>query len=135
MRRTRVPLVVITLLTAGCASGGGYGSGPNSSTPASTPQSSAPTSTGTATASGVALKIASFAYDPTPLTVTAGQQVPVTNADSAEHTVTSDMAGLFAANEIKYGKSVTFTAPKTAGTYTFHCAYHPRMHGTLVVKG
>jgi plastocyanin len=67
--------------------------------------------------------------------VTPGQKVPVTNADSAEHTATSDVAGLFAADDIKNGKTVTFTAPTKAGTYTFHCTYHASMHGTLVVKG
>jgi plastocyanin len=116
------------LLAAGCGS--------SSKTPSAAPTSAAPTSSATtpATGGGGALKIASFAYDPTPLTVTPGEQVAVTNADSAEHTVTSDMAGLFAADEIKYGKSVTFTAPAKAGTYTFHCQYHSNMHGTLVVK-
>jgi plastocyanin len=126
MIRVRVPVAILLLLAAGCSS--------SSKAPASSaPTGAAPTATVPATSSG-ALKIAKFAYDPTPLTVTPGQQVTVANADSAEHTVTSDMAGLFAANEVKYGKSVTFTAPAKAGSYTFHCAYHANMHGTLIVK-
>ena len=87
----------------------------------------------TAPAGGTALTIATFAYDPTPLTVVPGAVIPVTNNDGTEHTVTSDLAGLFAANDIGHGKTITFSAPSKAGTYRFHCAYHPNMHGTLVV--
>ena len=117
--RTRVPVVAVMLMAAGCSSG-------------SSTQSSAPTTTSGGTG---ALTIASFAYDPSPLTVGPGQKIPVTNTDSAEHTVTSDMAGLFLADDVKNGKTVTFTTPTKAGTYTFHCQYHPNMHGTLIVTG
>jgi plastocyanin len=108
--------VAVVLLLAGCSGS----SGTKSSTPSG---------------AGGGLRIAGFAYQPTPMTVKAGQKVDVTNADSAEHTVTSDLAGLFLADEVKNGKTVTFTAPAKAGTYTFHCAYHSAMHGTLVVTG
>jgi plastocyanin len=80
------------------------------------------------------LKIAGFAFGPNPLTVAPGQVVSVSNADSVEHTATSDQAGLFVGDDIKPGKTVTFKAPTRVGTYTFHCEYHPSMHGTLVVK-
>jgi plastocyanin len=80
-----------------------------------------------------AVKIASFAYDPTPLTVAPATTIPVTNTDGAEHTLTSDLAGLFKADDIKSGKTVTFKAPTRSGRYTFHCEYHASMHGTLIV--
>lgn len=105
---------------AGAAKGsGGYG---------------APASAPAAAAAAGALKIAGFKYDPTPLTVAPGQAVPVTNADSAVHTATSDVAGLFIADDVQTGKTITFTAPTKPGTYTFHCRYHASMHGTLIVK-
>jgi plastocyanin len=31
------------------------------------------------------------------------------------------------------GKTATFTAPTTPGSYPFHCEYHRTMHGVLVV--
>jgi plastocyanin len=95
------------------------------------PASQAPTSPG---AAGLTLTIEQFAYSPTPLTVAPGAVISVTNKDAQEHTVTSDKDKLFKADEIKKGTPVTFTAPATAGTYTFFCDYHPRMHGTLIVR-
>ena len=79
------------------------------------------------------MKIAGFAYDPTPLTVAPGAVIPVTNQVGPEHTVTSDVAGLFRSDDIAHGKTVTFTAPLKPGKYTFHCQYHASMHGTLIV--
>jgi plastocyanin len=116
------------LLAAGCGS---------SSTPPTASKSEAPSQTPTAAAGAAksAVTIAGFAYAPTPVTVSPGEKVDVTNTDSAEHTITSDMAGLFLADDVKTGMHVTFTAPSKAGTYTYHCQYHPNMHGTLVVKG
>lgn len=91
---------------------------------------------GTPAAAGVegALKIGGFHYNPSPLTVAPGQMVSATNSDGAEHTVTSDQKGLFSGDNIAQGKTVTFKVPTKPGTYTFHCEYHARMHGTLIVK-
>ena len=47
--------------------------------------------------------------------------------------VTSDTAGLFN-EDIEAGETETITVPNEPGTYTFHCTYHPSMHGTLTVK-
>ncbi|GAC1595508.1 MAG: hypothetical protein NVS3B21_18580 [Acidimicrobiales bacterium] len=57
----------------------------------------------------------------------------VTNRDPVAHTVTSDTSGQFNVN-VQPGATATFTAPKSPGTYKFHCIYHGNMHGTLVVK-
>ncbi|MFL6076434.1 MAG: cupredoxin domain-containing protein [Mycobacteriales bacterium] len=62
-----------------------------------------------------------------------GTTVTVTNKDSAPHTVTADN-GEFQTEELSQGQSGTFTAPARAGTYKFHCAVHPNMHGTLTVQ-
>lgn len=100
------------------------------------PGSSAPsTSASPALTKADALVISGFSYDPSPLTVKAGATVTVTNQDSADHTVDSDVASLFTSGNVARGTPVTFVVPKKAGSYTFHCAYHPRMHGTLVVTG
>jgi len=65
--------------------------------------------------------------------VSPGATVTVKNEDPQAHTVTSDQAGLFDA-VVPGGGNVVFTAPTTAGSYTYHCTYHSNMHGTLVVK-
>jgi plastocyanin len=93
------------------------------------PSSAAPTSSGAATS---AITISGFAYnDPT---VAPGATVTVTNVDAAEHTVTPDTNGAFTAVDVEKGSPMTFKAPTTPGRYTFHCAYHASMHGTLTVR-
>ncbi len=97
--------------------------------------SAASTSSSPAASKADALDISGFSFDPSPLTVKAGATVTVTNQDSADHTVDSDVASLFTSGNVARGTPVRFVVPKKAGSYTFHCAYHPRMHGTLVVAG
>lgn len=135
-----VPLLALgALALTGCSSGSSKTASvaapatTESSAPSTAPAGGAPTTIAAAPAAGTAMKIASFAYDPTPLTVAPGVVIAVTNTDGAEHTVTSDLNGLFA-NDIAHGKTITFTAPTKAGTYRFHCEYHASMHGTLIVK-
>jgi plastocyanin len=67
-----------------------------------------------------------------PGSVQPGAKVMVTNEDSTAHTVTSDESGLFDVN-VDAGKTVMLTVPDKAGSYPFHCTYHPQMHGTLKV--
>ena len=78
------------------------------------------------------ITITNFAYQG-PDSVSPGSTVTVKNEDSQAHTVTSDQAGLFDA-VVPGGGNVVFTAPTTAGSYAYHCTYHSKMHGTLVVK-
>lgn len=110
------------LMVAGCGNSA-------SSSPAA-----APASARAVAGASASVKIANFGYQPSPLTVGPGAVVSVTNTDGAEHTATSDVAGLFIGDDIKHGMTVTFTAPAKPGTYTFHCQYHRSMHGTLIVK-
>ena len=115
-QRTRAVVFVAlpaALMLSACSS--------KKSTTTTPPAGGAVSSTPAATtgASGTALAITSFVYSPSPLTVAAGAVIAVTNNDSAEHTVTSDTKSLFIADDIKQGKTVSFTAPKAAGTYRF----------------
>lgn len=63
--------------------------------------------------------------------VKPGAKVMVMNEDSEAHTVTSD-SGKFDV-KIDPGTSATFTAPKMAGSYPYHCSFHSQMHGSLKV--
>ena len=76
------------------------------------------------------MTIADFGFSP--LTVTAGATVTVTNNDGVPHTVTA-VGGEFATGLIDAGASITFVAPTQPGTYAFFCDVHPAMQGTLVV--
>ena len=98
--------------------------------------SSGNTGTTAAAASGdqsggaVAVTIQGFAFDAQP--VTAGSTFKVENKDSTDHTFTAD-DGSFDVN-VPAGKTVTVTAPASAGTYAYHCKIHSSMKGDLTVS-
>ena len=79
--------------------------------------------------SGADITIRDFAFTAKP--VKAGATVTVQNTGSVTHTVTANN-GSFNIT-IDAGKSATFTAPATAGSYKFHCNIHPQMVSTLTV--
>jgi len=117
------------------ACGGSY----SSSTPASPTPSPAPAPTpapgGTSSSVAIPVGAASLgtsAFMPDQLNVAAGTAVTWTNTDSVSHTSTSDAAGWDSGIVAPGGQfSVAF---QTAGTYSYHCAIHPGMVGTVVVR-
>jgi plastocyanin len=93
-----------------------------------------PSGAGAAPAAPVAtdhVAIQSFAFGPGTATVRPGTTVTWTQQDEDQHTVTAD-DGSFASSPLITGQTYThtFTAP---GTYHYHCAIHPFMHGTVTV--
>jgi len=73
-----------------------------------------------------------FTFSPDPVAVTVGTAVTWTNGDPAPHTVTLD-DGSCDTGRFGQGESATirFNAP---GTYTYFCAVHPSMRGTVEVS-
>jgi plastocyanin len=73
-------------------------------------------------------------YSPGTITVTISGNNTVTwvNNDNAPHTVTAN-DGSFSSGNIAPGGSFSFTFTR-AGTYKYHCVYHPWMTGTVIVK-
>jgi plastocyanin len=69
---------------------------------------------------------------PAVLNVHPGTQVTVTNQDPVGHTWTSD-TGAWDSGTLSQGNtySYTFTTP---GTYSYHCAIHSSMKGTVNVS-
>ena len=100
---------------------------------AASAQPPAPAAATAAQMSGSSVSIANFAFQPSWISVPAGTTVSWFNNDGVAHTVTSDV-GAFDSGAIAPGSgfSVTFSTP---GTYTYHCAFHPMMTGTVVVTG
>jgi len=128
MRSLRVvvgALVAMLILAAGgCGGDEGGSAGGNASAT-------------TAAAGGEELKLTAkdIKWDTTTLQLTSGTsyRVEVTNDDSVEHNFTFEQAG--ANQDVEGGENVTvtFTAP-AAGSYEFHCKYHPQaMRGTVTV--
>jgi len=83
--------------------------------------------------STTSVNITNFQFSPSPLTIKAGTTVTWTNSDAVTHTVTSDDGTTFSSGNITNGQTFTFTF-STPGTYTYHCAIHPSMIGTVVVS-
>jgi plastocyanin len=82
------------------------------------------------------------AYDPDPLSVTAGDVVEVSNQDTVPHTATSgsgpedpESGGQFDTSIIDAGATGQIdTASLEAGDHPFYCSVHPYMLGSMTVK-
>lgn len=100
------------------------------------PSSSAQTSSSTVGVSivdGAFNPSSSNHFVPSTITVVIGvnNTVTWTNNDYTIHTVTSD-SGLFNSGLLNNGNVWSYTF-NTAGTYSYHCAIHPFMNGTVIV--
>ena len=78
------------------------------------------------------ITIASFQFTPATLQVTPGTTVTWVNNDSASHTVTADDQS-FDAGTLAPGRNFTRVFDK-AGTFAYHCNFHPSMKATVTVK-
>lgn len=78
------------------------------------------------------MSIVRFSYRPASIVVPVGTKVTFVNHDTTNHTVTADR-GAFDLGNLDQGQSMTFRFSK-AGTYSYHCTYHPFMHGTVIVE-
>lgn len=123
--------VVSALLMSAVACGASYSSPPTSPspTPSPTPMS------GGASSSVVIPVGAEFlgnrAFTPPDLNVQVGTTVTWMNTDRDSHTTTSDAPG-WNSGTISPGRQFSLTF-QTAGTYPYHCSFHPGMMGTVVV--
>jgi plastocyanin len=118
---------------AGC--GGTAGSGSSDTMAASQPPKTASTPAAVPLSAPVRMAtvdIRSFEYKPVKIAVRKGGRVRWTNSDSAAHTATADDRS-FDTQTIDKGaaRTVTFTR---AGTFAYHCDFHPFMKATVVVK-
>ena len=76
--------------------------------------------------------IKNLKYDPAKLTIKRGETVVWTNADDNDHTVTSDEKDGFASDNMSNGDKFRHTFAKS-GKFPYHCKYHPRMKGLVIV--
>lgn len=89
-------------------------------------------STTSTTIETTSVSIEGMAFNPSNISVTAGQTVTFTNKDSVSHTVTAD-DNSFDSGTIAPGQSYTKQFD-TTGTFSYHCSIHPSMKGSVEVK-
>ena len=125
--------VVSAIAIFAIACGGGYSATPPtapSPTPSPSPAPGGPSSSVTIPVG--AQSLGNRAYMPSEVDVAVGATVTWMNTDSVAHTSTSDApgwdSGIVAPNR---QFSVAF---QNAGTFSYHCAIHPGMVGTVVVR-
>jgi plastocyanin len=87
--------------------------------------------TATPAAMQISATIQNVAFSPNPITIAPGSTVIWTNQDVVTHTVTAD-DGSWGLSTLGQGGTYShvFTSP---GSYTYHCAIHLYMMGTVVV--
>jgi plastocyanin len=86
-----------------------------------------------ATAATRSVSIFGSAFSPKSVTVTEGDTVTWTNKDNDLHQVLEDK-GRFVSAILKSNQTFSFTF-QAAGTYTYHDELHPKLKGTVIVKG
>jgi plastocyanin len=121
--------LICLVFAAGCGgNSGGGGSSAQSSTKSAAPSAS---SAGPAVASAK-VDVKSFKFNPAVIAVKKGGRITWTNSDSTAHTATADQRS-FDTQAIDPGKSksVSFTR---AGSFAYHCDFHPFMKAMVVVK-
>jgi plastocyanin len=77
-------------------------------------------------------RLTTTAFNPGVADVSVGTTVTWTNTDSVSHTSTSDRAG-WDSGIVAPGRTFSFQF-QTAGTFSYHCAIHPGMVGSVVVR-
>ena len=123
MRRSIIALLALAsfggvmISTAACGS---------SSTPTS------PTTTADVTVS-IAGILGAQSFVPNPIAMRVGQTISWKNADSVTHDATQDASG-FTTGNVSPGATSSPIMMSTAGTFTYHCAIHPSMVGTITVQ-
>jgi plastocyanin len=76
--------------------------------------------------------IQNMSFNPITISVPIGTTITWTNKDLIDHTVTSDN-GLFDSGSL-HNNGVYSHMFTTAGTFPYHCAIHPFMTASVVVK-
>ena len=109
----------------------GYNSAPGYSTYNTAPQ--AQVNNVTSEAAETSVTIAGMQFQPATIRVKAGEEVTWKNNAAMPHTVTGREDGKLSSARLNQGSmfSHTFEQP---GTYTYYCALHPSMIGTVIVE-
>ena len=132
--RSLIALAAGALLVVAACSSSTASSAPSTAA-SSVPSAAGPQACRETTDPGaVAVSIVDFDFQPKDISAKVGQVIAFTNAGSAPHTATLDEGQAQCATAtLNPGKSDGLVFALT-GTYTFHCAIHSKMKGTIVIS-
>ena len=120
------------VLLAAC----GGGTTTTGNTPTTAPAGNSPTASNAGPSVMITTSSGSFAFSPLSLTIKVGMKVTWTNTTGTGHTVTSDDGKTFDSGLSTpisaSGGTYSFTFTK-AGTFNYHCQFHPFMKATIIV--
>lgn len=74
-----------------------------------------------------------WCFSPKPIQITVGSTVTWTNTTAPTHTSTSD-TGVWNTGPITPGATSVAVSFPTAGTFAYHCTFHPTMTGSVIVS-
>jgi len=77
------------------------------------------------------ITIKNFTFNPSSITIKAGETVTWTNKDSAPHAITA--TGIFNSKILNKGESFNYTFNEI-GIFNYTCTIHPQMKGTIIVN-
>jgi|SRR5678816_2998811 plastocyanin len=123
---------VVSLAALACGSNSSPSSPSSMPSPAPSPAPTPGGATSAVTIPSGAQVLGNRAFMPDDLDITVGTTVTWTNSDSVAHTSTSNGSG-WDSGTIAPGRGFSFTF-QTAGTFPYHCAIHPGMVGSVVVR-
>ena len=106
----------------------------HSSTHSTTQASTVSCTTSPSAQGDVAISIMGSAFIPSTVNITAGQSIQWTNNDSIAHTVTGTSPPWSGGGTpLSHGQTVTCTF-SVAGDFSYHCAFHQSMIGSVKVN-
>lgn len=127
----RVALLLAVALIPSCGGGGSSSTPSTPSSPAATP-TPAPTGGTADLVITIAGDRGQMSFSPEAATVKVGQTVAWRNADTDIHTATQDNGRFDTATVLRGATSAAITM-STAGTFPYHCSFHPGMVASLTV--
>ena len=135
----RIAVRRVVRITAVLAAAGAFaacGSSSSSSGGAYSKPTSTPSKSAGAAGGGPSVTAKDYSFTPTTIDLTAGKTVTIsaTNDGAAKHNLTIEKLKVNV--DLPPGSTTTATVKGAkAGTYEFHCEYHPtQMKGTVTVK-
>ena len=135
----QIRLVVVAVALLGAAACGSSNSSNTTASPSTTtPSTPTPTTPSTGSTTTVSIPVGAAgltttAFAPNPVNIKFGDSLNFVNNDSIAHTATANNGSTFNSGTIAPGGSFKATF-STAGSFAYHCAFHPGMVGTVNVQ-